>query len=44
MIIDHKAVVSGYIKYVWFYKTFITNTFSLDNLIQKYIVTYNSLD
>ena len=44
MVIDHKLVVAGYIKDVCFYKTAITNIFSLKNLIQKYIVTYDSLD
>ena len=44
MVIDHKAVVSGYIKDVWFDKTTITNIFYIKNLIQQYRVTYDSLD
>ena len=44
MVIDQKLVVEGYIKDVWFDKTAITNIFYLKNLIQKYRVTYDSLD
>ena len=33
MVIDHKAVVSGYIKDVCFDKTAITNIFALKNLV-----------
>ena len=44
MVIDHKAMVVGYIKNVWFYNTYITNIFSLKNLIHKYRVTYDSLN
>ena len=43
LVIYHKAVVEGYIKYVWFANTTITNNFPLKNLIQKCRVTYNSL-
>ena len=41
IVIDHKVVVEGYIKYVWFDKTSITNSFFLKNLIQQYRVTYD---
>ena len=34
MVIDHKAVVAGYIKNVWFDKNAITDIFSLKNMIQ----------
>ena len=34
MVIDHKAVVAGYIKNVWFDKNAITGIFSLKNMIQ----------
>ena len=44
MLIYHKAVVSEYIKYMWFDKTAITYIFSLNILIKEYRVTYNSLD
>ena len=44
MVVDHKEVVAGYIKDVWFDKTDITKIFSLKNLIQKYRVNYDSLD
>ena len=44
MVIDHKVVLSGYIKDVWFDNIAITNIFSLKNLIQQYRVTYNILD
>ena len=44
VFIDHKAVVSGYIKDVWFDKTVITNIFALKNLIHKCRVTYDRLD
>ena len=39
VVIDHKAVVAGYIKDVWFEKTDSTNIFSFKNPIQKYRVT-----
>ena len=41
MVIYHKAVVSGYIKDVWFDKTAITSIFYLNNLIQQHRVTYD---
>ena len=41
VVIDHKAVVAYDTKDVWFYKTAI---FLINNLIQKYRVTYDSLD
>ena len=44
MVIYHKAVVAGYIKDVWFDKNAIPNIFALNNLIQQYRVTYDSLD
>ena len=44
MVIYHKSVVAGYIKYVWLDKTAITNIFSLKNVIHQYRVTYDSLD
>ena len=44
MVRDHKGVLAGYIKDVWFYNTAVTNIFSLKNLIQQYRVTYESLD
>ena len=37
-------MVAGYIKYVWFDKTAITNIFALNNLIQQYRVAYESLN
>ena len=43
-VIDHKVVVSVFIKDVWFDKTAINNIFALKNLIQKYKVTYDILD
>ena len=44
MVTDNKAVVEGYIKYVWFDKPPITNIFSLKNLIHKCRITYYSLN
>ena len=44
MFINHKAVVSDYIKDVWIDKTAINNIFSLKNLTQQYRVTYDSLN
>ena len=44
MVIYHKAVTEGYIKDVCFDKTSITKILDLNNLIQQYRVTYDSLD
>ena len=43
MVRDHKGVLAGYIKDVWFYNTTSTNIFALKNLIEQYRVTYDSL-
>ena len=40
----HKAKVFGYKQYVWFSKDAITNIIYLKNLIDKYRVTYDSID
>ena len=44
IVIYHKVVVAGDIKDVWFDKNAIPNIFALNNLIQQYRVTYDSLD
>ena len=44
MLITHKAQVDGYKPHVWFNKTYITNLIVLKNIINRYRVTYNSLD
>ena len=42
MVALHKAKVPGYHKNVWFSENAITNIVSLNNLGDKYLVTYRS--
>ena len=44
MIINNKAQVAGYKPHVWFEQEPITNLIALNNLINKYCITYDSLD
>ena len=44
MLITHKAQVARYKPHVWFDQTDITNLIALNNTINQYRVTYDSLD
>ena len=44
MLITHKAQVAGYKPHVWFDQKDITNLIDLKNIINKYCITYDSLD
>ena len=44
MLITHKAHVSGYNPRVWLNQKAITNLIALNNLINKYHITYDRLD
>ena len=44
MFITHKARIAGYKPHIWFDKKCINNLISLNNLINQYRVTYESLD
>ena len=44
MTVNRKATLPGYKKRVWYNTNAITNILSLQNLIDQYWVTYNSID
>jgi hypothetical protein len=44
MTVNHKAMIEGYNKKVWYSKDAITNIIDLSNLIQQYHVTYDRRD
>ena len=44
LAVNHKSIVPGNKKDVWFRKYFITNTIALQNFINQYRVTYYNID